>query len=133
VAKIIDITTHTDYRGNLSKIFTKKLLDKLNFGLAEESYTITFNKKNIIRGSHYHNHTNEIFFVMLGECRFDVYENNQIRSFTLNEDSSSVIFIEKSIPHQIVSISRKAIVIAISSKQYDPQNDDTYNFIFQNH
>ena len=76
--KLIKLKNFNDSRGGLTKIFTNNTLIENNFGSAAESYIITFNCINVVRGEHFHKNTNEIFSVIKGKCRFEVIENNNI-------------------------------------------------------
>jgi len=128
--KLIDLKVFEDSRGQLKKVFTKSLLVENDFGVAEESYAITFSASDIVRGEHFHKHTNEIFSVLRGKCRFELVENGNIVEFNIDEGEKKVLLVMKNTPHKIISLIGESIVLAISSKEYFENDTDTFNHVF---
>ena len=128
--KLLNLKKFKDDRGVLTKIFTKALINKNKIKEIEESYVITFDKKQIIRGEHFHKSTIEIFHVLQGECTFELFHENNIKSFTLSSNTDQAIMILPNVPHRIISNIDNSIVIAISSKEYNEVSNDTFKFDF---
>lgn len=129
--KLIDIKKHIDQRGTLTKLFTKSSLENDSIPSLEESYVITFNDKGIVRGQHYHKFTKEIFAVLQGRCRFDLYEDNKIISIDIDAKGNQSIYVGKETPHQITSLIENSIVVALSTREYDMHDNDTFYFNFK--
>ena len=128
--KLLNLKKFKDDRGVLTKIFTKSLINTYKIKEIEESYAITFDKKEIIRGEHFHKNTIEIFHVLYGECLFELVHENEIKSFVLSSSSDQAIMILPNVPHRIISKVDNSIVIAVSSKQYNELSNDTFKFDF---
>jgi len=128
--KLIDLKVFEDYRGKLKKVFTKSLLVENDFGLPEESYVITFSASDIVRGEHFHKHTNEIFSVLRGKCRFELVENGNSLVFDIDENDRKSLLVMKNTPHKIRSLIGESIVLAISSKEYSENDTDTFSHVF---
>jgi len=127
---IIDIKTFSDDRGILKKVFMKSEADKIGFSI-EEAYTITFNKKSIIRGEHFHEKTIEIFHVIQGKCLFELIENEKIISVELDASEGKAIIVMNNTPHRIISKVDNCVVLALSSKEYREDDTDTFVFDFE--
>jgi len=128
--KLIKLKKFNDSRGGLTKFFTNSTLIENNFGSVAESYIITFNCVNVVRGEHFHKNTNEIFSVIKGKCRFEVIENNKIIQIDVDEDKKKALLVVSNTPHRIISLVDESIVIAISSREYFEDDTDTYDYIF---
>ena len=129
--KLLKLKKVKDERGILTKIFTKSFINKNKIKDIEESYVISFNKKETIRGEHFHKDTIEIFHVLQGECLFELVYEDQIRSLTFNSNSDQALMIFPNIPHRIISKVDNSIVIAISSKEYNELSKDTFSYNFK--
>ena len=129
--KLLHLKKFKDDRGVLTKIFTKSLINSNKIKDIEESYAITFDRKEIIRGEHFHKNTIEIFHVLQGECLFQLVHENEIKSLTLSNSSDQAIMILPNVPHRIISKIDNSIVIAISSKEYNELSNDTFKFDFK--
>ena len=116
--KLLNLKKFKDNRGVLTKVFTKSFINKNGIKNIEESYVITFKKKGIVRGEHYHKDTIEIFHVLQGKCLFEMVNENKIKSLTLDNNSDKALH-NVNTPHRITSKDDNSIVIAISSKEYN--------------
>tara|TARA_B110000967_G_C18790729_1_gene513185 strand:+ start:59 stop:451 length:393 start_codon:yes stop_codon:yes gene_type:complete len=128
--KLLDLNKFEDDRGILTKIFTDTFIKKLGIDRIEESYLITFNKKDIIRGEHFHEKTSEIFHVIHGICSFELVENNKINKIILDSKESKAIMIMPKTPHRIIAKKDNSIVLAITSKEYNVNDKDTFKYNF---
>lgn len=128
--KLLNLKKFKDNRGVLTKVFTKSFINKNGIKNIEESYVITFKKKGIVRGEHYHKDTIEIFHVLQGKCLFEMVNENKIKSLTLDNNSDKALLIMSNTPHRITSKDDNSIVIAISSKEYNEKSNDTFQFNF---
>lgn len=129
--KLLKLKKVKDERGFLTKVFTKSFINRNKIKEIEESYVISFNKKETIRGEHFHKNTIEIFHVLQGECLFELVYEDQIRSLTFNGSSDQALMILPNIPHRIISKVDNSIVIAISSKEYNELSKDTFSYNFK--
>ena len=128
--KLLQLKKVKDERGILTKIFTKSFINRNNIKEIEESYVISFAKKETIRGEHFHKNTIEIFHVLQGECLFELVYEDEIKFLTLNSSSDQALMILPNIPHRIISKVDNSIVIAISSKEYNELSNDTFKYNF---
>ena len=128
--KLIEIKVFEDSRGRLKKVFTKSLLEKYNFGTAKESYVISFNAGEIVRGEHFHLQTNEVFSVVKGKCRFEIVENDKTVIIDIGEDEKIALLVMKNTAHRIISLVGDSIVVAVSSKEYFEDDTDTFDYVF---
>ena len=127
--KIIRPDCHEDSRGSLVKIMTKKILR--DFGIQfGEIYFISFSEPDVMRGSHVHHETHEFFCVINGECNVRLKDSDETCDVKLSSSNPKVLYVPPFIGHQFVSVSDETIVLAVSSMEYDKDNDDTYPLLF---
>jgi dTDP-4-dehydrorhamnose 3,5-epimerase-like enzyme len=123
--KLFDIHTFEDSRGFLNKILQIDLLNKINFAL-EEIYLVQFKDKNTSRGNHYHKETREIFYCIKGELNITLKYLEGCQNIVLNESSNKLLFVNKFVQHSFMSTKDDAMLLAVSDRMYDPNDDDTY-------
>ena len=127
--KITRVTKHSDKRGYLVEFLKSVELGRKNsqFG---QIYFVTFNKKNIVRGNHFHKHTEEWFGVIHGKLKVVLMDikTRKKRSFILKEDDN--VFVRLSIgtgiAHAFKSLTGKAVLLDYSNKQYDKKDTDRH-------
>ena len=123
--QLFSIDTFKDSRGFLNKILQIDLLNKLNFTL-EEIYLVQFNDEKTIRGNHYHKETREIFYCIKGELNITLKHFNRNKIFTLNESSNQILFVNKLVKHTVKSTKDDTMLLAVSDRMYNAEDDDTY-------
>jgi dTDP-4-dehydrorhamnose 3,5-epimerase len=126
--KIISLKKFKDQRGVLTKVFTDTFLKENSIEAIKESYVITFQDKDIVRGEHFHKETVEIFHVLQGQCLLELVENNKLISITLNSDENKAVKIMPNTPHRFISKVANSIIIAMSTKEYFDYDKDTFAF-----
>ncbi|PIY71575.1 hypothetical protein COY87_05490 [Candidatus Roizmanbacteria bacterium CG_4_10_14_0_8_um_filter_33_9] len=125
--KLDSFEKHNDFRGNLVVFLDKKTLTKkdLNFG---QIYFVTFNKKGVVRGNHYHKKWREWFGVVEGilEVRLKDVFTGEEKEFLLDNNSEKYTRLEigPNIIHAFKSISEKASLLNYANGEWS--NDDTF-------
>lgn len=116
-----------DKRGILTKVVNHSYVGRKVFG---EIYTVSFNVRSI-RGNHYHKLTTEWFVAIKG--KLDLYlehiKTKETELIKLDGNKPICVQIDPLVAHALVTMSNKeAILIAYSSRKYDPDKTDTYNY-----
>lgn len=121
-----------DERGDLIQFVTASFLKEkgVEFG---QIYLLTFSKKGVVRGNHYHNQSSEVFCLISGSVEVfceDVDTKERIHNvFTSENGFFYKIFIGPRISHAIRSLSDFAVMVSFSSHQYAAYNDDKHPYI----
>ena len=129
--KILYLVKHHDRRGYLVEFLKNGELDKPNkkFG---QIYYVTFRRKSIIRGNHYHKETIEWFGVISGAVLVVLEDINtkERKSFKLHatEDKFVRLTVGKEIAHAFKCLSKSAILLDYANKEYDPGCTDRYYY-----
>lgn len=130
--EILHLTKHADQRGYLVEFLKKKELNDINKGFGQ-IYFVTFNKKDIIRGNHYHTETEEWFGVVFGSVLviLEDVETKERKSFTLHYSENEFVRLRigKGIAHAFKSLSDSAILLDYANKEYDPNYTDRHPYI----
>lgn len=121
---------HTDFRGCLVDFLTRKELKKPQiFG---HIYFVTFNRPGVIRGNHYHTKKEEYLGVVLGKVQVDIEDIKTKKrwSFVLDAENTrfTLLQINPNIAHAIKNLSRRAILIAYCSLEYDHKKPDSFKY-----
>ena len=128
-ARLISITPFEDFRGSL-----KKILKKSNIGKdldIEEAYVL-YSKKGAIRGNHYHKETTEYFCVLKGSVKFatKVVGKEHIEEISIDEGDNIVVEVPPLTAYAIINEKdEKAIILVLSTKEYDENYNDTYKMV----
>lgn len=123
--QLFNIDTFKDNRGFLKKILQIDLLNKIDFTL-EEIYLVQFKDNKTARGNHYHKETRELFYCIKGELNITLKYLNGYTSFTLNESSNKILFVNKFVQHSFKSTKDDTLLLAVSDRMYNANDDDTY-------
>ncbi len=117
MAKLIELNTYTDLRGNLTVIDRE-----LPFQI-KRSFFI-YNVNDSIRGQHRHKKTIQAAVCIQGSCK--IYNNNSITEKVYFLDSpNSCLIIEPEDWHSMYDFSADAILLVFASEFYD-KNDYIY-------
>ena len=124
--RLIPITPFKDSRGSLKKILKKSNMSKdLNI---DEAYVL-YSEKGAIRGNHYHKETTEYFCVLKGSIKFAMkgFGKEYIEEISIHEGDNIVIEVPPLTAHAIINEEdEKAIVLVLSTREYDENSTDTY-------
>jgi dTDP-4-dehydrorhamnose 3,5-epimerase-like enzyme len=116
-----------DERGDLIQFITHSFLKEKSLAFGQ-IYLLTFNKKGIIRGNHYHNHSSEVFCLISGSVEIiceNIATNERIHQI-LNAENGKFykIFIGHKIAHAIKSLTDFAVIVSFSSAEYNVNEED---------
>ena len=116
MARVIDLKTFTDERGNLTVI--EKTLP---FEIKRVFYIYGVN--NARRGGHRHKKTKQAAIAIQGSCSINSFSNHYIPEeiFHLNSPSKCMI-IEPNDWHEMYDFSEDCILMVFASEYYDPED-----------
>lgn len=126
--KIDYIEKYDDIRGNLVVFLKNRDLTEgyKEFG---QIYFVTFNKKKIIRGNHYHKKWREWFSVVTGKIEVVLKDikTGEIKKIILDSESHkySRLEIGPNIAHSFKSITDEASLLNYTDTEWS--SDDTFN------
>jgi hypothetical protein len=111
MAYLIDLTTHTDGRGNLTVIE-----NNLPFGIERVFYIYGVDKSE--RGGHRHHKTIQAAVCLQGECK--IYNNNGTiqQVFHLDKPSVCVVLMPEDW-HKMYDFSENAILMVLASEKFN--------------
>lgn len=122
---------HSDDRGFLAEFLTRgELAPNASFG---HIYFVTFAKKGVVRGNHYHQKKEEYFGLAAGKIKLvikDIKTNSQ-KTFILSSQDPEFIRIKigPNVAHAVESLSDFAVLIDYFSQPYDPNNPDDHRHV----
>ena len=114
MAHLLDLTTFTDIRGNLTVIEKS-----VPFDIKRIFYIYGVNDE--ARGGHRHHTTTQAAICLQGKCT--IYNNNQVKEdvFVLDTPSKCLILNPEDW-HQMYDFSPDAILMVLASTAFDPQD-----------
>jgi len=129
--KLIKRKKWIDERGYLSEFLTRsELKEGARFG---HIYFVTFSRKGVVRGNHYHSHKEEFFGLASGRVRIVIEDikTHERKSFILdaNKKQFTRLQIGPNIAHAVESLSDNVVLIDYFSSPYDPNNPDSHPYI----
>lgn len=132
--EIIKKQKHSDQRGCLVEFLTRQELgEKPLFG---HIYFVTFEKKGVVRGNHYHQKKDEYFGIAYGKLRLVIEDikTQKRKCFILNaaDPQFTLIKIGPNIAHAFESLSDKAVLVDYFSSPYDPCHPDSRRYVLIN-
>ncbi|MEJ7692838.1 FdtA/QdtA family cupin domain-containing protein [Daejeonella sp.] len=114
MAQIIDLTTHTDKRGNLTVI--EKIIP---FDIKRIFYI--YGVDNSVRGGHRHKTTVQAAITIKGSCR--IRNNNGLsENQYILDNPSKCLLLEPEDWHTMDQFSEDAILMVLASTEYDPED-----------
>jgi hypothetical protein len=114
MAHLIDLTTYTDARGNLTVI-------EKTIPFAIERIFYIYGVDNSVRGGHRHHTTVQAAICLQGNCT--IYNDNNIRKHKFVLDSpSKCLIINPEDWHQMAEFSPDAILMVLASTIFDPKD-----------
>ena len=125
-------TRRRDSRGFLLDFLKRDELEKGDRTIGQ-IYLVTFEKKGVVRGNHFHKTKKEWFVAIKGKLKV-VLENIKTKEkaeFVLNGDSDDYerVYVDKNIAHSFKSLSDEAMMINYCNKPYHFDNPDTHRYI----
>ena len=134
--KIIKLKKYKDKRGFFKNIFDKKILKelKLNKSMSNYQISISYNKKNSLRGLHYQiPKQNKLIYLLKGKIQ-DIVVNldksskkyGKTYEFILKGDRD-LLYLPKNYAHGFYAIEESTIIY-ILDKNYNPSKEITINW-----
>jgi dTDP-4-dehydrorhamnose 3,5-epimerase-like enzyme len=117
MAKLIDLPTFIDHRGNLTVI--EKILP---FDIKRIFFI--YGVDHSVRGGHRHHRTTQIAFCIKGSCIISNYNGSLNNEYNLDAPNKGLIIYPEDW-HEMHHFSEDAILMVIASEFYDP-NDYIY-------
>ncbi len=111
MAYLVDLTTFTDKRGNLTVI--EKILP---FQIKRVFYI--YGVDDSVRGGHRHHKTIQAALCIKGECRISNNNGSAVEVFHLDKPSKCLI-LEPQDWHQMYDFSNDAILMVLASENFD--------------
>jgi len=125
-------TRRRDSRGFLLDFLKRDELEKGDRTIGQ-IYLVTFEKKGVVRGNHFHKTKKEWFVAVRGKLKvvLESVKNKERIEFVLNGDSDDYerVQVDKNIAHAFTSLSDEAILINYCNKPYHFDNPDTHKYI----
>lgn len=130
--KITKYKSYSDDRGKLIVFLKESELhsEKKKFG---QIYFVTFNRKGIVRGNHYHKKWHEWFGVIEGKVKVvveDVRTKKRLQ-ITLSADKDKYVRIEAGpyVAHAIVSLTRTASLLSYADGEWNDKDTHHYKLL----
>lgn len=112
MAKLVNLSTHTDNRGNLTVI--EKVVP---FDIKRIFYIYGVDDSK--RGGHRHHTTRQMAICLQGSCRIHCDNNRQIEEFLLDSPSKALI-LECEDWHTMYDFTPNAMLMVLASTEFDP-------------
>ena len=126
--KIDFIEKHDDQRGHLV-VFLKNMDLRDNFKNFGQIYFVTFDKKNVVRGNHYHKKWREWFGVVTGKVEVVLKDvkTGEVKKLIIDSraDKYSRLEIGPNIAHAFRNLSDEASLLNYTDTEWSP--DDTFS------
>ena len=123
--KITLIKKHTDTRGDLIVFLKNKKVGQI--------YFVTFNRKGVIRGNHYHKKWREWCGIITGRIWVILKDirNKEKNSFVLDSNKNPYLRIEIApyIAHAFVSLTPSASLLNYADTEWSGKDDFDYKLI----
>lgn len=130
--KIEKFKKFTDKRGTLVVFLKKSELNKnqRNFG---QIYFVTFNKKGVVRGNHYHKKWHEWFGIVSGKLEVileNVKNKKRVRLvLDANHDKYVRLKIGPYVAHAFKSLTKYAALINYANGEWNKNDDFDYKLL----
>ena len=111
MAKLIDLKTFTDVRGNLTVI--EKIIP---FEIKRIFYI--YGVDNSVRGGHRHHKTIQAAVCIKGRCKIRNHDGTDINIFSLKRPSQCLI-LEPNDWHEMFEFSKNAILMVLASENFE--------------
>ena len=135
--KLISINDYKDNSGSLSVLISQGRGDAPDAEKIGEVYMVSVPSKNITRGSHKHEFSDEFFIIIEGSAEFYLIDdrvNSKTKgmkeNYFLDSKNKSALFVPRGVYHAFVTSEEKTKCLAISSASFDKNNPDTHQIPF---
>lgn len=125
--EFISINPFRDKRGSLKKIAMKSRI-----GMDIEEIYVLYSNKGAVRGNHYHKETIEYFTVLEGIAVFSMkdLDTGDSETVKISSDDNIIVKVPVNVVHAFRNDDDKPMVmLAVSSREYNPDDDDTYPMV----
>lgn len=123
--KIEHFEKFNDNRGQLVVFLRNRSLEK-RFKKFGQIYFVTFDKKGVVRGNHYHKRWREWFGVVTGklEVKLKDVKTGKIKKLVLDGNSDKYVRLEvgPNIAHAFRNMSPKASLINYTNREWSPED-----------
>lgn len=131
--QIEEFEKFNDERGNLV-VFLKKSELKKNQRIFGQIYFVTFNKKGVVRGNHYHKKWNEWFGIVSGKLQVVLENVKNKKRITLKLDADHDKYIRLKIgpyiAHAFKSLTEYAALINYADSEWSSKDTFPYKLFF---
>lgn len=130
--EITKLIKFSDERGDLVVFLKRSELNKnqKEFG---QIYFVTFNKKGIIRGNHYHKKWHEWFGIISGKLQviLENVKNKKRTSLVLNANNDKYLRLKIGpyVAHAFKSLTKYAVLINYANGEWDKRDNFKYKLI----
>lgn len=115
MARIINIKTISDDRGNLNVLETEK---EIPFQIKRIFYIYDIPSQEIVRGGHRHKRTKMALICIHGSC--EIYVNNgEFEEFFPLDNPQKCLILETEDWHTMQRFSNDAVLLVLASEYYD--------------
>lgn len=114
MAQLIDLTTHTDNRGNLTVIE-----EVIPFDIRRIFYI--YGVDDSVRGGHRHHTTRQAAICLKGECKIHCDDNQTQQEFVLDRPDKCLI-LEPQDWHSMYDFTPDAILMVLASTTFSPDD-----------
>ncbi|WP_036945011.1 polysaccharide biosynthesis C-terminal domain-containing protein [Pseudobacteroides cellulosolvens] len=125
--EFISINPFRDKRGSLKKIAMKSRI-----GTEIEEVYVLYSNKGAVRGNHYHKETSEYFSVLEGTAFFSLkdLETEDFETVKISSDDNIIVKVPVNVVHAFKNdTDQPMVMLAVSSREYNPDDDDTYPMV----
>ncbi len=135
--ELIPINDYEDHSGSLSVLISQGRDDAPDAKKIGEVYMVSVPSKNVTRGSHKHEFSDEFFIIIDGSAEFYLIDDRADSktkgikdNFFLDSRNKSALFVPRGVYHAFVTNEEKTICLAISSTSFDKNKPDTHQIPF---
>ena len=135
--KLISVNDYEDNSGSLSVLISQGREDAPDAEQIGEVYMVSVPSKNVTRGSHKHEFSDEFFIIIEGSAEFYLIDDRVDsktkgikEKFFLESKNKSALFVPRGVYHAFVTCEDKTSCLAISSTSFDKNKPDTHQIAF---
>ena len=121
--EIQPIFKHSDERGALQEVFRADWFPYFK----TEQVNISFNKKGVLRGLHYHRKQTDVWFPIQGRFQCGFYNENEqsIEHMTLDATNPVAVLIPPMVAHGFLALDEGSILGYAVNRAYDSSDEYT--------
>ncbi|RJQ38243.1 hypothetical protein C4559_02095 [Candidatus Microgenomates bacterium] len=114
-----------DFRGYLIQCDYPEISKKI------KHFLISYSKKDVVRGNHYHKRKREWFSILQGKTKLFLHDlkTGKKSSYIISSKKPELVEMEPFVAHTIKNIgSEELIFFEIIDEEFNPEDPDTYPF-----